>query len=76
MFSLFNFSSIFAGGQLTTFAPMCGRPCSCQAVSFHPSVWKRPVCLAETSMSWSKRVKKFEARFYACNSLLLKITHC
>ena len=28
MFSLFNFSSIFpGGGQLTTFAPMCGRPC-------------------------------------------------
>ena len=28
MFSLFNFSSIFPGGQLTPFAPMCGRPCS------------------------------------------------
>jgi len=28
MFSLFNFSSIFfQGGQLTPFAPMCGRPC-------------------------------------------------
>jgi len=27
MFSLFNFSSIFRGGQLTTFAPICGRPC-------------------------------------------------
>ena len=26
MFSLFNFSSIFPGGQLTPFAPMCGRP--------------------------------------------------
>ena len=28
MFSLFNFSSIFpgGGGQLTPFAPMCGRP--------------------------------------------------
>ena len=26
MFSLFNFSSIL-GGQLTPFAPMCGRPC-------------------------------------------------
>ena len=26
MFSLFNFSSIFQGGQLTPFAPMCGRP--------------------------------------------------
>ena len=25
MFSLFNFSSIL-GGQLTPFAPMCGRP--------------------------------------------------
>ena len=24
---LFNFSSIFRGGQLTPFAPMCGRPC-------------------------------------------------
>ena len=28
MFSLFNFSSIFPGGQLTPFAPMCGRPWS------------------------------------------------
>ena len=28
MFSLFNFSSIFHGGQLTPFAPMCGRPCT------------------------------------------------
>ena len=27
MFSLFNFSSLFPGGQLTPFAPMCGRPC-------------------------------------------------
>ena len=27
MFTLFNFSSIFPGGQLTPFAPMCGRPC-------------------------------------------------
>jgi len=27
MFSLFNFSFIFLGGQLTVFAPMCGRPC-------------------------------------------------
>ena len=27
MFSLFNFSSIFPGAQLTPFAPMCGRPC-------------------------------------------------
>ena len=26
MFPLFNFSSIFPGGQLTPFAPMCGRP--------------------------------------------------
>jgi len=26
VFSLFNFSSIFHGGQLTQFAPMCGRP--------------------------------------------------
>jgi len=27
MFSLFSFSSIFQGDQLTPFAPMCGRPC-------------------------------------------------
>ena len=26
MFSLFNFSSIFQGGQLIPFAPMCGHP--------------------------------------------------
>jgi len=26
MFSLFNFSSIFLGGQLIQFVPMCGRP--------------------------------------------------
>jgi len=26
MFSLFNFSSIFPGGQLASFAPMYGRP--------------------------------------------------
>jgi len=26
MFSLLKFSSIFPGGQLTPFAPMCGRP--------------------------------------------------
>ena len=32
MFSLFNFSSIFQGSQLTPFAPVCGRPC------FKPSV--------------------------------------
>jgi len=28
MFSLFHFSSILPGGQLTPFAPMCGRPCT------------------------------------------------
>ena len=28
MFSLFNLSSIFQGGQLTPFAPMCGRHAS------------------------------------------------
>jgi len=28
MFSLFIFSSFFQGGQLTPFAPMCGRPCT------------------------------------------------
>ena len=27
-FRLFTFSSIFPGGQLTPFAPMCGRPCN------------------------------------------------
>jgi len=27
MFSISNFSSKFPGGQLTPFAPMCGRPC-------------------------------------------------
>ena len=27
MFSLYNFSSIFPGGQLTPFVSMCGRPC-------------------------------------------------
>ena len=26
-FRFLNFSSIFPGGQLTPFAPMCGRPC-------------------------------------------------
>jgi len=26
MFSLFNYSPIFYGGQLTPFAPTCGRP--------------------------------------------------
>jgi len=29
MFSLFNFSSIFLGGQLTPFVPACGRPWVC-----------------------------------------------
>jgi len=28
------------------------------------------------SVSWSKRVKKFEANFHACDNLLCKITHC
>ena len=32
MFSLVSFSSIFPGDQLTPFAPMCGRPCSCPSV--------------------------------------------
>jgi len=32
MFSLFNFSSIFPGGQLTPFTFMCGRPCSVRVV--------------------------------------------
>jgi len=34
MFSLFNFSSIFPGGQLTPFAPMCGRPRVDRAVKY------------------------------------------
>jgi len=28
------------------------------------------------SVSWYKRVKKFEAKFHACNTLLCKITDC
>jgi len=28
------------------------------------------------SVSWSKRVQKFEAKFHACNNLLCKITDC
>jgi len=27
------------------------------------------------SVSWSKRVNKFEAKFHACNNLLCKITY-
>ena len=27
------------------------------------------------SLSWSKRVKKFEAKFHACNNLLCKLTY-
>jgi len=47
-FSFFNFSSIFPGGQLTPFAPMCGRPRICardcrhsQAVCLESVVWHR-----------------------------------
>jgi len=29
-----------------------------------------------SSVSWSKRVKKFEAEVHACNNLLVKLTHC
>ena len=39
MFSLFNFSSIFPGGQLTPFTPMCGRPCRHALASFHNTRW-------------------------------------
>ena len=35
MFSLFNFSSIFPGSQLTPFAPMCGRPCPDESFCRH-----------------------------------------
>jgi len=44
MFSLFNFSSIFPGGQLTQFAPMCGRP------------WAR---LKEIGTRWNQGVPLF-----------------
>ena len=40
MFSLFIFSSIFPGGQLTPFAPMCGRP------------WIRPVACCRCRVIW------------------------
>jgi len=38
MISLFNFSSISSGGQLTQFAPMCGRPCHCSSSLQHSLV--------------------------------------
>jgi len=41
MFSLFNFLSIFSGGQQTPFAPICGRPWF--------SAYKRPVA---TDAAW------------------------
>ena len=28
------------------------------------------------SVIWSKRVKKFEAKFFACNNLLCNIIYC
>jgi len=28
------------------------------------------------SVTWSKRAKKFEAKFHACTNLLCKITYC
>jgi len=28
------------------------------------------------NVTWSKQVKKFEAKFHACTSLLCKITYC
>jgi len=37
MFSLFTFSSIFPGGQLTPFAAVCGQPCMCYLLLHHHS---------------------------------------
>ena len=42
MFSLFNISSIYPGGQLTRFAPMCGRP---RTLFSQSTGQKRPTCL-------------------------------
>ena len=42
MFSLLNFSSIFLGGHLTQFAPMCGRPCS---LSTSRTIYRPTSCL-------------------------------
>jgi len=57
--SLFNLSSIFPGGQLTPFAPMCGRPCqlsrTCRFVVLRPSSFflKGGNSVKKTFRSWS-----------------------
>jgi len=51
MFSLFNFSSIFPGGQLTPFAPMYGRPCK-QPISLQST--QRIDVLAELDLTAEK----------------------
>ena len=50
MFPLFNFSSIFPGGQLTLFVPVCGRPCSCRVCGLHVCGIRGGVALTELMM--------------------------
>jgi len=50
MFSLCNFSSIFTGGQLTPFAPMCGRPWPAGDVS-HNSGGRLPLLSARPAVT-------------------------
>jgi len=53
MFSLFNFSSIFPGGQLTPFAPMYGRPCK-QPISLQSTQRIDVAILAELDLTAEK----------------------
>ena len=63
MFLLFNISSIFPGGQLTPFAPMCGRPCLWHfpdiswltSKTAHISRFSRQVVIMLASSTASKR---------------------
>ena len=63
MFSLFNFSSIFTGGQpLTPFAPMCERPWVCRDTQTHRSRYCAAghVCRYEEARLRAENVWRFE----------------
>ena len=54
MFSRFNFSSIFSGGQLTPFSPMCGRPCVESSQSYARSLSSELLLLLVVELSISR----------------------
>jgi len=70
MFLLFNFHPFFQGGQLTPFAPMCGRPCTHNRFQDYPGRLVPEQTSTHSHQSWSSDILYQLPPFATIHSIL------